>query len=172
MKIFARKSLLFGKRTPEFKTNTDEPSLLRLLKITKSFSDWQGDGLADKTIVIGELPAGGIPIGVKVKTSVAFQNSGGTMTFGTDLIVDGTSWSQAGSSGDTRFNVHEPVTATKGGFHFKSFVAHDGLGYKIPDQNAPSDIKGRLLVVDGSGGVIDDLIVGEVDIWIWYVVGV
>lgn len=140
---------------------------IKLLKIHLSYSNWQPCALNEKNIIIGQLPAGAIPIITKLKCSESFI--GGSITSEVasvqvnpnDIIHDQNGSIQLISVNDL---IAEPT-------QINGYIQPFSYNTIIPNQELPTDISMDLFV-DGVGPIIDELTQGELDIWIWYVIGI
>ena len=137
------------------------------LKVTKTFADWQPNATGTGTIVIGELPAGAVVLTCKVKPSIAFQNVGQTLSYGTDLKINGTGFGFSTFSAGTETDIFA-VSDILGTAFVSTPNTGSGIGEKIPNHVTTTNINAKL---DVNSGTIDDLTQGSVDIWIWYLIG-
>ncbi len=119
-------------------------------KTTLLFSAFQPEVTDTKTITLFTGAAGTTPIAVKFKHSIAF--SGGAIASADIETKD--------SNGTTIFpftDVFGAVGATVGAMDANITLT------TIPDQGSPSAYTATLFV---TGGVINDLVAGSVDIWV------
>ena len=117
-----------------------------------SYSDWQPNAGGTGSFVFATLPAGAIITGVKIKHSTPF--AGGTTATATVQVIDANAINYGGSA-----NVFQATGDTVG----LQFSGSDAAS--IPDHVNPSDLEAELVI---TGDVIDNLVAGDVTIWVKY----
>ncbi len=146
-----------------FVGSSSTDSGMKLLKVTKTFEDWQPNAGSSGTITLAELPAGSVVSVVKVKPTESFQDdstpfsfltlvvkyiiNGNTFNFGsaTDMLTVGDTNGGIGTGGDT--------------------------GADIPSHAGTTELKGLLATGGEEDPALNAMTQGSVTVWIWYMVG-
>lgn len=133
---------------------------VQMVSFKKTFADFKPQSGSNQSIVIGNVPKGAVIVNYKMKLNAYFQDVGSD-------IADGSITLTFGPDANAIANINavsgDPISNTLGatGSAPQSSI--------IPNQEAASDL--ALLMNLGKKASIDSLTAGEIEVWVWYVVG-